>query len=160
MKSVKSWVRTLLSNVRAGETPPPFLLTAFVENYLQLAEHMDRDREAAALFMEARATAMETRHKGDEATTAESRALRIAAHDIRHGLHLMDEPPVRRTHVHSSGTLVEALNSSILVMDEETGSWEQGWAYRDLAGPDTGVLKIALTQRWEDEFVPVEDPDV
>lgn len=159
MRSVKTWVRTLLETARAGEAPPPFLLTAFAEHYLQLVEHMDRDLEAAALFMEARATAMESRHQGDEATTPESRALRVAAHDIRHGLHRMDDAPTRRTHAHSSGGLVEFLSSSVLVMDEETAGWEQGWAYRDLDGPDTGVLKIALTQRWEDEFTPVSDPD-
>lgn len=157
MRSMKKWARRVAEAAEAGEVPEPAIFAAFARHYLQLAEHADRQVEAAALFMEARAQAyrLETRQdRSDEAL-----ALTVAAQDIRSGLHVTDEPPHRRLFVHADGGVYEMYPTTLEVKNDMTGDWDEGVAYRSV---DTrrDVLYVTSQQRFDDRFaeLPV-DPD-
>ena len=157
MKSMKKWAARLAEAAEAGEMPSPAVFAAFCRDYLSMADHADRQIEAAALFIEARAQAlrMETRQdRGDEAL-----ALLVAAGDIRAGLHVLETPPRRRVYAHvEQGGLYEMYPIRIETKNDLTGDWDEGVAYRSLT-TRTEVLYVTSQQRFDDRFVEVEDPD-
>ena len=157
MKSMKKWAARLAEAAEAGEMPSPAVFAAFCRDYLSMADHADRQIEAAALYIEARAQAMrlETRHdRGEEAL-----ALLVAASDVRAGLHIADEPPRRRVYVHvETGDLYEMYPVRLETKNDLTGDWDEGVAYRSLS-MRRDVLYVTSQQRFDDRFLEVEDPD-
>lgn len=151
MRAERRWAERLVEMVSEGLVPPPTVVAGFAQHYLVLSQVTDRVHESIAQHLEARA-----QHPRLRDSVAQEQ-LRVAAQDIRAGLHMVGQPALS-VHVHADGDLA-VLVGTCVSKNEETGEWDESVAYRMITGLHAGALCVNTLQRWDDRWTPVPDPE-
>lgn len=147
-KSAKMWGRLLAEAVAQKAPPPPEILAGFARDYRVMAEHADLHLEAVAVMLEERAIS-----RGGESIRAQ---LRAAAHDVRQGLHMQEEPPIVELYRHADGDVYLYLGECVM-KDDHTEEWVDAVSYRATDGPRAELLCVTSRQRWDERFELLTD---